>query len=773
MNLTNRTYIGQTIDTSKAFYTLGNTHYNAISLERFSTESLTGYLKTLQCNRKSRMSFNTYNSPFENATAWAFPAVYSNEPEFPLSLSLIDENILRLRIDFGTHTQSAPVSAGKAFSDLPSLMLADTIEKLTKEVNAQITKTESGLSIETSGACFVIDYHPFTIRLYNKNGDFLTKLLTQEDSMCLQNCNPLPCSCVSDSADMRRYTAISMQAHPGESFYGCGESFTKLDKHGQRLHLWTHDPHGVETSGMYKPIPFYTSSRGYGIFAHTGAPVTVDLAHDYHESQTLFIGEDKLDLFFFVGTPKEILTGYTYLTGRPKMPPVWSFGLWMSRITYKSESEVREVAQKLQEYKIPCDVLHLDTGWFEREWCCDYQFSDTRFKDPVKLMSDLRKSGYHISLWQLPYFTPQNPLVSELVQNKLAISGRDGGLPTEDAVLDFSNPDTVQWYQKKLAGLFSQGISAIKADFGEAAPLEGVYASGHSGILEHNLYPLRYNKAVSDITYASTGNSIIWARSAWAGSQRYPLHWGGDAENTNMGMYSTLQGGLSLGMSGFSFWSHDLGGFVRKSPEELYGRWNFMGIFTSHLRAHGKPPKEPWEYSRDFLLLFRNQMNFRYSLLPYIIAQSHACAAKGHPMLRPMYFDFPEDPLCRKLDDQYMFGEDILVAPFFEDEQSQRSVYLPGGIWRDLFTGEKYTGGIHTLSDNGLRGIALVRAGAVIPRMEPALTTSDLDWKKIQYHHYTAEGRVFGRALDWPDYIPVDIDAAFLARHSKQVKLYK
>ena len=736
MNLKNRVYMGQTVDMSEPFYTLGNTHFNAAALTRFDEKSLCGSLKAQKCARKGRMSFNTFNAPFETSTAWTFPAAYAEEPLFPFALSFIDNNVLRLRVNFSTLSQAA---SDYAFEENFSLMLADSVANLTKKANMRTEKTERGIVLQTPEMRIEMDYEPFSLRLYDKEGRLLTKLLTQADSMCLQNCNPLPFSCVADSADMRRYSAISLQAFADEAVYGCGESFSKLDKMGQKFHLWTHDPHGVETDGMYKPIPFFMSSRGYGVFMHTAAPMTVDFAKAYHEAHTLYSAEDAMDLFFFVGTPKEMLSAYTRLTGRPQMPPDWSFGLWMSRITYKSEQEVREVAENLRKHQIPCDVLHLDTGWFEDEWRCDYEFSKTRFNDPALLMADLKKRGLHVSLWQLPYFTPQNPLTPEILQKGLAVRSADGGLPTEDAVLDFSNPDTIKWYTEKLTRLFKQGISAIKADFGEAAPVNGIYASGLPGYLEHNLYPLRYNKVVAEATEAATGESIIWARSAWAGSQRYPLHWGGDAENTNMGMLSSLRGGLSLGMSGFSFWSHDLGGFVRESPEELYGRWCFMGIFTSHLRAHGKPPKEPWAFSEKFLQLFRKQMAFRYSLMPYIIEQAKACAAQGLPMLRPMSFDYPDDVLCRTLETQYMFGDDILVAPFFEDAQTQRAVYLPEGLWHDLFTGQVYAGGTHMLQDGGLRGVALVRDGATIPMMEPALSTSELDWGTVEHRRFPAK----------------------------------
>src|SRR5665811_1716784 len=226
--------------------------------------------------------------------------------------------------------------------------------------------------------------------------------------------------------------------------------------------------------------------------------------------------------------------------------------------------------------------------------------------------------GFKTCLWQLPYFVPKNTLFPEIIEKGLFVKNDKGNLPYEDAVLDFSNPNAVEWYQGKIKGLLELGVGAIKVDFGEAAPPKGIYFSGRTGFYEHNLYPLRYNKAVADITKQTNGETIIWARSAWAGSQRYPLHWGGDAANTNSAMSAELRGGLSFGLSGFSFWSHDMGGFVQKTPENLYARWAAFGLLSSHSRSHGAPPKEPWAYSPELLNTFRLTDNMRYQLMPYI-----------------------------------------------------------------------------------------------------------------------------------------------------------
>ena len=408
----------------------------------------------------------------------------------------------------------------------------------------------------------------------------------------------------------------------------------------------------------------------------------------------------------------------------------------MSRITYKAEAEVRAVASKLRELKIPCDVIHLDTGWFEVDWQCDYKFAESRFPTPERMIQDLRKEGFRICLWQLPYFTTKNRLFQEALNLGLFVKNQGGQVPAEDGVLDFSNPETVEWYQDKLRGLLEMGVAAIKVDFGEDAPLEGLYASGRTAGTN--------TTSTRCVTTAGIGphgehhgERIIWARSAWAGSQRYPLHWGGDAENTDSAMAATLRAGMSLGLCGFSFWSHDAGGFVKKAPRDLYGRWFAFSALTSHTRCHGAPPREPWEYDEQFVDQFRRTIGLKYRLLPYIYTQSVICSERGHPLLRPLFFEFPKDKTSWSVDDQYLLGSDLLVAPLFS-ESEERDVYLPPGEWIDYQSGKAYEGnGWHRIAAGDVPIVLLVRGGTVLPHIALAQSTDDLDWQSIEL-------RVFG-----------------------------
>jgi alpha-D-xyloside xylohydrolase len=282
-------------------------------------------------------------------------------------------------------------------------------------------------------------------------------------------------------------------------------------------------------------------------------------------------------------------------------------------------------------------------------------------------------------------------------------------------------------------------VGAIKVDFGEGAPLTGQYASGLSGWYEHNLYPLRYNKAVAEVTKEVTGDDVIWARSAWSGSQRYPLHWGGDAENTDSAMAAELRGGLSFGLSGFTYWSHDVGGFVNRAPRDLYRRWLAWGVLTSHTRAHGAPPREPWEYDEALTEDFRRALGLRYSLMPYIYAQAKDSSARGFPMARPLFFEYPNDPGSWAIDDEYMFGSDLLVAPMFASGE-RRGVYLPPGSWIDYQSGRVYEGASwHDIPAGQIPVVLLVKNHSVLPHIKVAQSTKDMDWDNIELRVFSTD----------------------------------
>ena len=719
--------MNQPLDMSTDFRDLSNTLFFADHLESFDAKSGEGLVNWKRGHLMPRQAFNTNGAQPRKMRMLDFPfTAYENDPNLKFKIDFVTPRTVRIRM-LTTPVEPKPAA---------SIMLA---KEPGRDGSWKVIETNDKIIYSSDYGTIQINKNPWRIVLKDKAGRILSQTAALSDADSTQVKYTPFCFVKRGSDNARRINPV-FTLTADEMIFGCGESATGLNKAGQKVNLFVTDPQGPETDQMYKPIPFFMSNRGYGMFMHTSAPVTCDFGATYIGLNKMFMGDENLDLFVFFGEPKDILDEYTDLVGKPGMPPLWSFGTWMSRITYFSEKEGYDVAANIRKNKYPCDVIHFDTGWFDVDWQCDYKFSENRFQNPQQMLKDLRSQGFHVCLWQLPYFTPKNRYFSELIEKDMYVKNGNGELPYEDVVLDFSNPETVKWYQDKLAGLLNIGVSAIKVDFGEAAPLNGIYASGKSGWYEHNLYPVRYDMAVSEITKKLHNENIMWARAAWAGSQRYPLHWGGDAATTNTGLLGTLRAGLSFGLSGFSFWSHDMGGFVKSTPEDLYCRWIPFGFLTSHIRAHGAPPTEPWLYdSKRVQDVFRKSAEMKYRLMPYVYAQAKECTEKGLPMLRALFVEFPDDPGAWKVDDEYLFGSQILVAPLLESGMTGRTVYLPEGKWIDYQTEKVYEGGWHRIEAGSLPIIMLVRDGSVLPHLKLAQSTAEMDWSKMSLKVYSAD----------------------------------
>ena len=491
-----------------------------------------------------------------------------------------------------------------------------------------------------------------------------------------------------------------------ELIYGLGERFDSLVRNGRAVDFHNKDAVGTTSPRTYVNIPFYMSTKGYGLFLNAGVRVDWQIGTRDAGALQFCAADDQLDYFVIGGrTPREILGGYCGLTGFSKLPPLWSFGLWLSRNSYVSWEVAEEVAAEVRRHDIPCDVLHLDTAWFARDWNCDLKFSPERFPDPEAHMAKLREQGFHISLWQYNFIPPNedNTHYLEAVDRGYLSKNAEGKpyqLPEEceggwvkDVTVDFSNPEAREWYAGKIRSLIRMGAGAIKTDFGEGIAEEAIYHS-IEGRHFHNLYSLVYNHTVFGATHDVSGENIVWARSGTAGSQRYPLHWGGDSQCSFEALAGTLRGALTVGISGIPFFSHDIGGFIGTPDDELYVRWAQLGLFSSHSRCHGcgdHNHREPWKFSAEACEIFRFYDKLRYSLMPYIYAEAEKCVKTGLPMMRALWLEYPEDRNARHIDDQYLFGDSLLIAPVLKPlaRSRFRDVYLPAGVWFDYFTGEK------------------------------------------------------------------------------------
>ncbi len=536
--------------------------------------------------------------------------------------------------------------------------------------------------------------------------------------------------CDSVATNRTERATISFKCIHDECFVGTGERFRKMDLSGQTFQLKNQDGQGVNNRRCYKNIPFYLSSRMYGCFYHTSDYCKLSLADHSSRSVQFLNDHATLDVFLIGGkSPEEILRSYRMLTGFPSMPPLWSFGIWMSRMTYFSADEVNDICDRLRREHYPCDVIHLDTGWFKTDWLCEWKFNEERFPNPPAFIDRLKKRGFRVSLWQLPYVAENAEQIEEArshdyiapLTKQQQSEGSNFSALDYAGTIDFTYPAATEWYKGLLRRLLQMGVVCIKTDFGENIHMDAKYKNMPASLL-NNLYALLYQRAAFEVTEEVTGQGIVWARAAWAGCQRYPLHWGGDSCSSWDGMAGSLRGGLHFGLSGFAFWSHDVPGFHTLPDfmngivsDDVYVRWTQFGVFTSHMRYHGTNKREPWHYPRVAPVVKR-WWRLRYALIPYILQESLIATQTGHTMLRALVFHHADDKTCWHIDDQYYFGNDFMVCPVM-NSKNQRDVYLPAGTWVDFFTGERLEGPrwMH-LTDISLERMPVyVRPGTQIP----------------------------------------------------------
>jgi alpha-D-xyloside xylohydrolase len=535
---------------------------------------------------------------------------------------------------------------------------------------------------------------------------------------------------------------------PGEAFYGFGERFTPLEKWGQELVLWTVDSGNVSSPRSYKNIPFLMSTAGYGLFIHSSYPMVFRMGSESTISYSIHVDDNHLDYFLIYGPDlKQILKRYAGLTGHAPVPPKWSFGFWVSRAGYRSREEAETVVREMRERDLPCDVLNLDPWWMGNGPWSTYEWDTDAFPEPTEMMQGLRAQGVRTCLWITPYVPAGTRAYAE------GMAGHDL------AAVDFTNPDARAWFQNKLRALLEMGAAVFKSDFGEQAPVDAVYFDGRSGLEMHNLYPLLYNQAVFELTEDYFGRGFTWARSAYAGSQRYPVQWGGDSYCSLDQMACQIRGLLGYGMSGVPFCSHDVGGFdyppqafdhSERSSQwflkeyaldpVIYVRWLQFGVFSSHVRAHGKQPREPYAYGAEAESIARRYLKLRYRLLPYIYSQAVQSTQTGVPMARAMVLEYPSDPSTYPLDLQYMFGDSFLVAPVVSWTNRCR-VYLPEGDWMDYWSKKVQTGGRWFEVEAPLEVLPLwVRAGAIVPMGPDQAHTEEKPLDPLTLELYLPQG---------------------------------
>lgn len=594
-----------------------------------------------------------------------------NIPVLAVTFSSPMENVIKVSLEHFRGTQCAGPFFEKK-QENPVIEITDNDEKIcyrSGALTAVINKREKEWKVE-----------------FLRNGKLLTESSYRNMARMFQR--------NKEQSFMVEQLALDVD----EQIYGLGERFTPFVKNGQIVEMWNEDG-GTASELAYKNVPFYISSKGYGIFVDDAGEVSFEIGSEKVERVQFSVAGERLE-YYVIGeeTPKNTLKRYTDLTGKPALPPAWSFGLWLttSFSTNYDEKIVTSFLDGMRERQIPLHVFHFDSFWMHAYEWCNFEWDKEIFEDPKDMLERYHARGLKLCVWINPYIGQNSALFDEAVMKHYLIRKKDGNIWQTDlwqpgmGEVDFTNPEAVKWYQDKLERLINMGVDSFKTDFGERIPVKDIEYFDHSNPVKmHNYYSLLYNKAVFEVLEKKLGKNkaAVFARSATTGGQCFPVHWGGDCSATYPSMAETLRGGLSLAMGGFGFWSHDISGFEQCATPDIYKRWCAFGLLSSHSRLHGGTTyRVPWFFDDESSGVLKFFVNLKCRLMPYLYQQAIATHETGIPMLRPMALEYPEDKNCRFLDHQYMLGEELLVAPVFNSE-GEADYYLPEGRWVHLLSG--------------------------------------------------------------------------------------
>lgn len=600
-----------------------------------------------------------------------------NLPMLTITLSSPMEGIIKVS---AVHHEGRPPKG-------PFAKINETNPKVT------ITEEESQIIYQTGTLKAIIDKTPnaWKIAYYEKD-----QFLTESSFRNLAH--------MSNSNTQKTYMLDQLSVDVDEYIYGLGERFTPFVKNGQIVEMWNEDG-GTASEIAYKNIPFYITNKGYGVLVDNEGDVSYEIASEKVERVQFSVEGERLDYYLISGgSPKGTIEKYTDLTGKPSLPPAWSFGLWLttSFTTNYDEATTSGFIQGMADRDIPLHVFHFDCYWMDAYEWCNFTWDPKTFPDPKGMLKRYHDRGLKICVWINPYIAQRSCLFKEGVQNGYLLKRADGSVWQTDlwqpgmGLVDFTNPEAVTWYQAKLKTLLDMGVDCFKTDFGERIPVKDIaYFDKSDPVKMHNYYTYLYNQTVFELleTERGKGEAVLFARSATVGGQKFPAHWGGDCSATYVSMAETIRGGLSLALSGFGFWSHDISGFEQTAPADIYKRWCQFGLLCSHSRLHGSSSyRVPWLFDEEACEVLKKFVNLKCRLMPYLYQQAVLSHTRGIPMHRPMFIEYPADRACDTLDKQYMFGDSLLVAPIFK-ESGEVDYYLPSGKWINLITGEKAEGG--------------------------------------------------------------------------------
>ncbi|QRF75847.1 Alpha-glucosidase [Thermoplasmatales archaeon] len=532
--------------------------------------------------------------------------------------------------------------------------------------------------------------------------------------------------------EKNEFTTISFRIPTEYGIYGLGENFTTFNKRGKVLYTFPADNYLLFASQVYKGIPFFLSNAGLGIVFPRYEPIKFDFGQTIDGLIMISIPSTSFEFYILYGTPIEIVQNFVSMFDKPQMPPKWSFGLWWSRwigIGPQSVNQVAEVVDKFTKEQIPLDVVVIDPQWLKGyiagvTQACSFDWDHNKFMTDNAVGDLLESRGKKLALWINPYIefygTGYEKLKHCFLKDK---TGKTALVPVQDGnpnkpnrgMVDFTRPDCAEVYISLVADLMKRSKArTVISDFGETVPPDAIDEYGNPGYMIRNKLGDLYQIAAFDGVKRGTGEGIIWGRSGSLRSHNLPIKWGGDSNSTWEGMKTALRAALTASVSGAIFSAFDIGGFAGKPDKKLFLRWSAAAALFSYFKLQGTTEREPWAYDQETVNDFRELSELRYRLIHYILDEAEKSIRDYIPLVRPLLMAFPEDPNAANIDDEFMLGSDILVAPILTEDEI-RSIYIPEGDWVYYYNGERTGGGKWVTKQEGFNRVPLfVRKGARI-----------------------------------------------------------
>ncbi|MBI5116142.1 DUF4968 domain-containing protein [Candidatus Poribacteria bacterium] len=689
----------------------------------------------------------TCSSAEKDGSSAVFGGVLESGREISLVVSVTTPNIIRVRYD---------ATGGSVEHETPFIVRGES-----EPPRFEIREDSESYSFDTGAVIVHVIKSPWQMSVTDSSGNVLFQQEVRDKAFVIPVTYPTGFS-EGSNGSVGAHENFSLL--PDEHLFGLGPKGMSFNKRGTRSVMWCSDTFGTNTTELsYISIPFFVSSRGYGLFLNSGAKSIFELGSYSAAAGSVWVDSPLMDYFLIFGkTPAEIISGYTWLTGRPPVPPKWAFGLWMSRCWYFDRPTIESVVERMRSLGIPLDVVNIDPAWL-KDWPkrrrpgCEFEWNTADFPDPEGFLRELREKNVRVCLWENPYVPLDSNFGREGERKGYLAKNPDGSVAEPDhpicsdmGLIDYSNPHAVEWVKEAHRRLMRQGVAAFKTDYGEGVPESAVFHNGKTGREMHNVYPLLYNRAVHDVIREVNGEAIVFGRSGTAGSQRYPIQWAGDSQSTFSGMAAALRGGLSYSLSGGALWSHDIGGFVAPGTiadvppsRTLYIRWAQFGLLSPVARFHGRSPREPWEFGEDAVRIVRKFALLRSRLIPYIYSCAHEASRTGMPIMRPLYLEFPDDPHAPHEDLEYLLGRELLIAPVF-NEVGERTVYLPAGEWTDFWTGSVHAGPVFLKLNVPLDSMPIyVREDSILPLCKEMQHVEEQPWDEVEVHIYLKQRAAF------------------------------